>query len=127
DAFDDTTRRHGRNVQRLGHRSTELADHMSREARVDFTQAGAVGTLTHDNPPLNLISEELIRDLLDAIAEVETAREVRALLVRGNGKVFIAGADVALFAGKMRPLISSPLQLGRRIERLPFPTLAAVH
>jgi hypothetical protein len=27
----------------------------------------------------------------------------------------------------MRPLINSFLDLGRRIERLPFPTLAAVH
>ena len=104
---------------------------MSRETRVDFTQDGAVGLLTLDNPPLNLISEELIRDLHDAIGAVETAREVRALLMRGNGKVFSAGADVALFAGKsadeMRPLINSFLELGRRIERLPFPTLAAVH
>ena len=104
---------------------------MSRETRVDFTQDGAVGLLTLDNPPLNLISEELIRDLHDAIGAVETAREVRALLMRGNGKVFSAGADVALFAGKsadeMRPLINSFLNLGHRIERLPFPTLAAVH
>ena len=104
---------------------------MSSDKRVEFTQDGALGLLTLDNPPLNLISEELIGDLLDAIGEVETAREVRALLVRGNGKVFSAGADVALFAGKsadeMRPLINSFLELGRRIERLPFPTLAVVH
>ena len=104
---------------------------MSSDKRVEFTQDGALGMLTLDNPPLNLISAELIGDLLDAIGEVETAREVRALLVRGNGKVFSAGADVALFAGKsadeMRPLINSFLELGRRIERLPFPTLAAVH
>jgi enoyl-CoA hydratase/carnithine racemase len=104
---------------------------MSRQTRVDLTQDGAIGVLTLDNPPLNLISEELIRDLLDAIGAVETAPGVRALLVRGNGKVFSAGADVALFAGKgaeeMRPLINSFLDFGRRIERLPFPTLAAVH
>ena len=104
---------------------------MSSDKRVEFTQDGALGMLTLDNPPLNLISAELIGDLLDAIGEVETAREARALLVRGNGKVFSAGADVALFAGKsadeMRPLINSFLELGRRIERMPFPTLAAVH
>ena len=104
---------------------------MSSDRRVELTQDGAVGLLTLDHPPLNLISEELIGDLLDAIGEVETAGGVRALLVRGNGKVFSAGADVALFAGKsaddMRPLIDSFLELGRRIERLPVPTLAAVH
>jgi enoyl-CoA hydratase/carnithine racemase len=56
---------------------------------------------------------------------------VRALVVRGAGKVFSAGADVALFAGmsaqQLRPLIGSFIDLGHRIERLPFPTLAAVH
>jgi enoyl-CoA hydratase/carnithine racemase len=53
------------------------------------------------------------------------------LVLRGDGTVFSAGADVALFAGmtaqQLRPLISSFLDLGHRIERLPFPTLAAVH
>ena len=45
--------------------------------------------------------------------------------------MFSAGADVALFAGmsaaQLRPLIGSFIDLGHRIERLPFPTLAAVH
>jgi hypothetical protein len=45
--------------------------------------------------------------------------------------VFSAGADVALFAGmdaaQLRPLIASFLDLGRRMDLLPFPTLAAVH
>jgi enoyl-CoA hydratase/carnithine racemase len=104
---------------------------MRTDTTVDFAQDGALGILTLDNPPLNLISAELISDLGDAIGEVETAREIRALLVRGNGKVFSAGADVALFAGKgadeMRPLIKSFLELGRRIELLSFPTMAAVH
>jgi len=62
---------------------------------------------------------------------VEQADGLRALLRRGEGSVFSAGADVTLFAGmgadEMRPLIESFLDLGRRIEQLAFPTLAAVH
>ncbi len=54
-----------------------------------------------------------------------------ALVLRGEGKVFSAGADVAIFANmgseRLRPLIGSFLDLGRRIEGLAFPTLAAVH
>jgi enoyl-CoA hydratase/carnithine racemase len=84
-----------------------------------------------DSPPLNLIGRELIDDLLAAIGEVEAAEGLRALIVRGEGKVFSAGADVALFAGmgakEMRPLIASFLDLGARIEQLPIPTIAAVH
>ena len=98
---------------------------------VRFTQEGGLGVLTLDNPPLNLIGQVLIDDLVAAVDQIEASDGLRALLVRGEGKVFSAGADVQLFAGKgaaeMRPLIASFLDLGRRIESLPFPTLAAVH
>jgi enoyl-CoA hydratase len=101
------------------------------QPRVRFTRDGAVGTVTLDSPPLNLIGRELISDLQAAIGQVEAADGLRALVLRGDGKVFSAGADVAIFAGmgaaELRPLIGSFIDLGHRIERLPYPTLAAVH
>jgi enoyl-CoA hydratase/carnithine racemase len=104
---------------------------MTSEPRVRFAQDGAVGTVALDSPPLNLLGQELISDLQAAFRQVESARGLRALVLRGEGKVFSAGADVALFAGmgaaELRPLIGSFIDLGHRIERLPFPTLAAVH
>jgi enoyl-CoA hydratase/carnithine racemase len=104
---------------------------MSSESKVAFARDGALGVVTLQSPPLNLIGQELIDDLLAAIDQVEAASGLRALVLRGEGKVFSAGADVALFAGmgadEMRPLIASFLDLGNRIERLPFPTIAAVH
>jgi enoyl-CoA hydratase/carnithine racemase len=103
----------------------------SAAPKVRFTRDGALGTVTLASPPLNLIGQQLISDLVAAVDEVEAARGLRALVLRGEGKVFSAGADVALFAGmtsqQLRPLIGSFLDLGHRIERLPFPTLAAVH
>jgi enoyl-CoA hydratase/carnithine racemase len=104
---------------------------VTAEPKARFVQDGTVGTVTLDNPPLNLIGQELIDDLVVAIGQVEAADGLRALVLRGEGKVFSAGADVKLFAGmdadQMRPLIDSFLDLGHRMERLPFPTLAAVH
>jgi enoyl-CoA hydratase/carnithine racemase len=103
----------------------------SSEPKVRFTRDGALGTVTLASPPLNLIGQQLISDLLVALDQVEAADGLRALVLRGAGNVFSAGADVALFAGmtaqQLRPLIGSFLELGHRIERLPFPTLAAVH
>jgi enoyl-CoA hydratase/carnithine racemase len=104
---------------------------MSARPKVRFLRKAALGTLILDSPPLNLIDEQLIGDLLAAISAVEAADGLRALLLRSDGDVFSAGADVALFAGKdaaqLRPLIASFLDLGRRMDELPFPTLAAVH
>jgi enoyl-CoA hydratase/carnithine racemase len=104
---------------------------MSEEPKVRFVRDGALGVVTLDSAPLNQIGRELIADLVAAIGEAERADGLRALVLRGEGKVFSAGADVALFAGMgaedVRPLIDSFLDLGRRIEQLPFPTLAAVH
>jgi enoyl-CoA hydratase/carnithine racemase len=105
---------------------------MSAEStKVRLTRDGGLGILTLDSPPLNLIGDDVVAGLLTAIEEIESAEGLRALLLRGEGSVFSAGADVNLFAGRgadeMRPLIGSFLDLGRRIEQLPFPTLAAVH
>lgn len=104
---------------------------MSNEPKVRFEQDGPLGTVTLDSPPLNQISAEFIADLMAALDEVEATDGLRALVLRGAGKSFSAGADVALFAGmsasQLRSLIGSFIALGHRIERLPFPTLAAVH
>jgi enoyl-CoA hydratase/carnithine racemase len=102
-----------------------------RQPKVRFARDGEVGTVTLDSPPLNLLGQELISDLLAAFSQVEAAQGLRALVLCGDGNAFSAGADVALFAGfsaaQLRPLIGSFVELGHRIERLPFSTLAAVH
>jgi enoyl-CoA hydratase/carnithine racemase len=104
---------------------------MSGSKKVRVTRDGALGIVTLDSPPLNLIGDDVIAGLRTAVEEIESADGLRALLLRGEGSVFSAGADVRLFAGRaadeMRPLIDSFLDLGRRMEQLPFPTIAAVH
>jgi len=101
------------------------------DPKVSFTQDGNLGTITLRNPPMNQIGEELIADLIAAIEKVERAQGLRALMLKGDGDVFSAGAEVNLFVGRradeMRPLIASFLDLGRRIEALQFPTLAVAH
>jgi len=101
------------------------------DPKVTFTQDGALGTITLRNPPMNQIGEQLITDLIAVIGRVEKAQGLRALVLKGDGQAFSAGAEVDLFVGRgadeLRPLIASFLDLGRRIEALPFPTLAAAH
>lgn len=64
-------------------------------ARVD----GRVAILTIDRPPNNFVSVEMMRDLADALADVDADRGVRASVLASAGKVFCAGADLASSSG----------------------------
>ena len=96
---------------------------------VRFETWGSLGRLTLANPPLNLFSEELIKDLRTAVNQAEQL-PLRALLVRADGKVFSGGADVSIFKGKTaneaRERFTSHLRTIAHIEELPFPTIAVV-
>ena len=97
--------------------------------KVQFETAGSLGILTLANPPLNLLSGELIEDLRVTVTEVKRT-PLRALLLRAAGKLFSAGADVSAVKGRTgseaRERFTNHLQMIADLEELPFPTLAAV-
>jgi 2-oxoglutaroyl-CoA hydrolase len=86
---------------------------------------GPIAKLIIDNPPLNLITLQMRRELGRLVGELD-GRGVRALVVTSAGGVLSAGGDVTEF------LNSSPsdlLEWGKTIEMLadlPFPTIAVV-
>ncbi len=56
----------------------------------------AVRVLTLDRPDVrNALNSDLIRALLEALDEAESAQEVRAIVLTGSGKAFCAGLDLA--------------------------------
>jgi enoyl-CoA hydratase/carnithine racemase len=97
--------------------------------KVNFETSGPLGILTLTNPPLNLLSGELLDDLGAAVKEVKRV-SVRGLLLRAEGKIFSAGADVSAFKGKNESAARDSFTTHQRmitdLEELPFPTLAAV-
>src|SRR5260370_6622394 len=97
--------------------------------KVNFEISGALGILTLANPQLTLISGEVVADLRAAVTELKRA-PLRALLVRAEGKVFSAGADVSSFTGKSasdaRSNFTAYLRMMAEIEELAYPTLGGV-
>jgi len=97
--------------------------------KVRFEMSDALGLITLANPPLNLFDQQLIEDLRTAVNQA-CQHQLRALLVRADGKNFSGGADVAIFKGKTaneaRERFTSHLRTIADLEELPFPTIAAV-
>ena len=82
------------------------------------------------DPPLNLFSLELARDLMAATVEARESR-ARAILVHAEGDNFSAGANVEIFLDRdeaaSRELIEEFLPAIRPFGEIDVPTVAAVH
>ncbi|WP_412065679.1 enoyl-CoA hydratase/isomerase family protein [Rhizobium sp. SYY.PMSO] len=80
---------------------------------------------------LNALSAQLVGEVNDALAEVEKARP-RAFILAGRGeRAFCAGADIKEFKPVATTVEARARHYSRnifdRIEKLPMPTIAAVH
>jgi len=96
---------------------------------------GALLTLALNRPDKrNPLSAELIARLTESLDAADLDPEVRVVVLRGEGRDFCAGADLAeLLASADREVAENEadaLRLGElflRIRRLPKPVVAAVH
>ncbi len=86
---------------------------------------GPVLVLTLANPPVNVIGSAMRQGLATQIARARTDARIRAVVIRGEGRSFSAGADIAEL-GKTRagPDLGSLCNI---IEASPKPVIAALH
>ena len=56
---------------------------------------GGVWRIVFDRPPVNVLNIEMLREAREALARVVADPEAKLLLLRGAGKAFCAGVDVA--------------------------------
>ena len=98
------------------------------EEVLKVTRQANYATLTLNRPEKrNALNQPLIEALNHALASLENEKEIRALLVRGEGASFCAGVDlkeVDETAGVHNP--TSLEYVFGRLERFPVPTIAAV-
>jgi len=91
-----------------------------------------VALLTMDNPPVNQMSERFGRELAAAIGEAFQDDEVKALVLTGTGKNFLAGADITqVYPARDKEEIFKPVlemaQFLNSIEIGPKPVIAAIN
>jgi enoyl-CoA hydratase len=94
---------------------------------------GQIAHLELNNPPLNLLSDELLAELDAALAQLEAAPpgDVRAVVVSGSGeRAFSAGSDVKAFEAHRRAAgrahFTREEAVTTRLAKLQMPTIAAI-
>ena len=95
---------------------------------VRYDREGDGAVVTVDHPPVNALSPQVPEALQAAIARANADPAVRAIVVMGGGRTFIAGADVREFekpsAGEY---LASVLAMVRAIEDSVKPVVVAIH
>ena len=90
-------------------------------------------TITINRPDkLNALNKDVFTDLNTALDEVENNQEIKSVIITGSGpKAFVAGADIAEFAGLSKEEAMALARRGHntfaRIENSAKPVVAAVN
>ena len=64
---------------------------------VDYTKRGAVAVITVNSPPVNALSAAVRDGLGEAFDKGQADDDVKAMVLLGGGRTFIAGADIKEF------------------------------
>ena len=97
---------------------------MSEENLVRFEKHGAIGVIVVDNPPVNALSPGVPEGIIASVDAGVADPEIKAMVLIGAGRSFIAGADIRQF-GKNRPPLKRKTY--DAFEESPKPIVAAIH
>src|SRR5438094_3634562 len=99
---------------------------MPESELVHFENDNGIGVITVDNPPVNALSPGVPEGIVAAVDKGNADPAVKAMVLIGAGRSFIAGADIRQFGkGPSTP------PTGRRsydvLDESPKPVVAAIH
>jgi enoyl-CoA hydratase len=111
----------------------EYVEELPELRYVRYELDGPVAVVTVDRQEaLNALNEDVLVELSLAFGAAEANAEVRALVVTGAGRAFVAGADVSginqiedVFTAREFALLGQ--EVCSTLAALPFPTIAAVN
>jgi len=109
--------------------SIEMAGNM----KVRIEKRGRVAVLVLNNPPMNVVTLDLTRQMSEALASLAADPDVGALVLQGEGdRAFCAGSDIKEFPGlvEKRAIVSTKLGFENKtygdVAHFPKPTIAAI-
>src|SRR5262252_9532784 len=96
---------------------------------VQVSKDGEIAVITINNPPVNALSPGVPEGIAEAIEILAADSQVKAAVLMGAGKTFVAGADIKelgkITSGERRG--SELVELLLKMEDCPKPLVAAIH
>lgn len=91
-----------------------------------------IAILTIDSPPANALSSTLLKDLEVQFDTISQDSTVKAVILKGEGRFFSAGADIKEFtslqhADDFASLAKKGQEVFHKMETYPIPIIAAIH
>ena len=96
---------------------------------VQLTKDNGIAVITINNPPVNALSPGVPEGISEALDQIAQDDSVKAVVLIGGGRTFVAGADIKEF-GKMtsgKPRGAGLLPLLLKIEDSSKPVIVAIH
>jgi 3-hydroxyacyl-CoA dehydrogenase len=92
---------------------------------VRFENVDGIGVVTIDNPPVNALSPGVPEGIVESIERGNAEPAIRAMVLIGAGRSFIAGADIRTFGNRAPPVPGRrPHQI---LDASQKPVVAAIH
>lgn len=93
---------------------------------------GNIGILSINRPEeLNALNSQVLKELDKAIEDISLDEDIHVLIISGEGRAFVAGADIGEMKGKnpleAREFANKGLNVFRKIELMEKPVIAAVN
>ncbi len=100
--------------------------------KVKVEQKEGIAVLTMDNPPVNQLTPDFAMELAKAIVDAFDDDDIKAVLLTGTGKNFIAGADIKQVQGikdkeEIYTQAHTWAQFMNQIEMGPKPVVSAIN
>ena len=102
------------------------------DAKITYRVENRIAFVTINNPPMNALSREVFLEIDKAFSEIEANDGIKGVIFSGEGRAFIAGADIRMLqavkgAAEAKALTTIFHRTLNRIEEMRKPVIAAVH
>ena len=97
---------------------------MSEADVVRFDVEDDIGVITVNNPPVNALGPGVREGIIAAVEKGNADPNVKAMVLMGEGRSFIAGADIRQFGTKRPVFTKTSVEV---LDEATKPTVAAIH